>query len=375
MAKRANMKGYKKLLLAAVGNYGGWFNAHAHIDRADTLDERYLAHKIMDPIEASSYPLSVKQSMTGDLHTGPAYEKEDLERRMDEMLDLMKGLGVRRLDSFIDVTGDRVKLTALDVALELKKKYEGEVDFRPAAYPIFGFKDSDPERWELFVEGAKKADYIGTLPERDARPHHIGYDEHMRRVIALGQKLKKEVHMHVDQANDPRERGTETLIEAVRWLGSPETPESKEGRPSVWAVHSISPSTYDEDRFRRMLDGLLEHNIGVICCPIAAISMRQLRPISTPTYNSIARVLEMAEAGVNVAVGSDNIWDVYVPTGTPDMSEEFCVLSNAVRFYYPDILAKIGTGTHLNDMDRALISRALDQDREVWERIKKEMKG
>ncbi len=375
MGKSVNAGGYKKLLLAAVKNYGGWWNAHAHLDRSDTLDERYLAHKSMDPIEASSYPLSVKQSMTGDLHTGPAYEKDDLERRMDGMLAIMEGQGVIRLDSFIDVTADRVKLTALDVALKLKKKYKGKLDFRPAAYPIFGFKDSDPERWEVFEEGAKKADFIGTLPERDAREGHVGYDEHMKRVIKLGHELKKDVHMHVDQANDPRECGTETLIDAVRWLGSPETPESKNGTPSVWAVHSISPSTYEEDRFKRMVDGLLEHNIGVICCPIAAVSMRQLRPIRTPTYNSIARVLEMAEAGVHVRVGSDNIWDVYVPTGTPDMSEEFCVLSNAVRFYYPDILAKIGTGTPLNDMDRALITRALDQDREVWERTEREIKS
>jgi hypothetical protein len=45
-----------------------------------------------------------------------------------------------------------------------------------------------------------------------------------------------------------------------------------------------------------MVDKLLKNNIGIITCPSAAISMRQLRPIKTYTHNSIARVLEMLEA-------------------------------------------------------------------------------
>ncbi len=66
---------------------------------------------------------------------------------------------------------------------------------------------------------ARIADFIGTLPERDARPGHIGFNEHFRRIIEFANKMEyKEVHLHVDQSNHPEENGTETLIEAVRWL-------------------------------------------------------------------------------------------------------------------------------------------------------------
>ena len=43
------------------------------------------------------------------------------------------------------------------------------------------------------------------------------------------------------------------------------------------------------DDFQATLAALVELNIGIICCPSAALSMRQLRPIATPTYNRIAR--------------------------------------------------------------------------------------
>ena len=322
----------------------------------------------MDPLEASSYSLRVKQNLTGDLHRGPAYERDELRCRMEHNLNKMIECGTRRADSFIDVSNDNVGLTALEIALELKEEKKDKIDFRVGAYPIFGFKDSEPERWELFVEGAKKADYIGSLPERDDKrehPRHIGYDENIKRTLALGRELGKPVHYHVDQGNDPHENGTETLVEAVRWLGQPM--DRKE--PSVWAVHAISPSCYSEERFERLMDGMKRSNIGVICCPTAAISMRQLRIYETPTHNSIARVMEMMANEIPVRIGSDNIEDVFLPSTTPSLYDEMIVLSNAIRFYNPDILAKLSTGKGMTDMDRELVNRSLEQDKKVYDSL------
>ena len=57
---------WENTLVTKVMEYGGWVNAHTHLDRADTTSEKYLHHVSMDPVEASSYPLSVKQDLTGD---------------------------------------------------------------------------------------------------------------------------------------------------------------------------------------------------------------------------------------------------------------------------------------------------------------------
>jgi hypothetical protein len=155
------------------------------------------------------------------------------------------------------------------------------------------------------------------------------------------------------------EGATELLIKAVEEVGAPELAD---GEPAVWAIHVISPSTYPEPRFNALLDGMLRNNIGVISCPSAAISMRQLRPASGPTFNCIARVLEMLAAGVQVRLGSDNIADVCSPAATPDLRDEIFVLSNALRFYDVDILAKLTAGVPLSKADQLHISSHLEAD-------------
>ena len=48
---------FEKEIRTKVAAYGGWVNAHTHLDRANTLNAEYLSHEGMDPIEASSYPV------------------------------------------------------------------------------------------------------------------------------------------------------------------------------------------------------------------------------------------------------------------------------------------------------------------------------
>jgi cytosine/adenosine deaminase-related metal-dependent hydrolase len=187
----------------------------------------------------------------------------------------------------------------------------------------------------------------------------MGFDEHCLRIITLSQELKKSIHIHVDQRNDPREDGTGRVIKALHHLRVPTAPGSA---PQIWLVHVISPSTYDENRFEAMLEALVELNIGVICCPSAALSMRQLRPIATPTYNSIARVLEMMAAGIHVRLGSDNICDMTSPAGTCDLLNEIFVLSNALRYYDTDVLAALAAGLPLSESQREKVKDHLAKD-------------
>lgn len=276
----------------------------------------------------------------------------------------MIAAGTSRADTMIDVTADRVGLSALNIALDIKKERAGQIDLRAAAYTPLGFIDSQPERWALYEEGAKLADFLGSLPEADDRddyPDHIGFEEHCVRVLDLATRLGKMVHVHTDQRNEAGERGTERLIEVVRRYGGPKSPD---GSPMIWAVHMVSPSAYDEARHRRLIDGLLECNIGVISCPSAAIGMRQLRPLSSPTYNSIPRVLELLAAGVHVRLGSDNIADICSPSTTADLVDEVFVLSAAVRYYHVGVLAKLAAGLPLDAEDRSIIAAHLERNEE-----------
>ena len=361
---------YDKILLDDVRNLGGFHNAHAHWDRADTLCDKYLRHINTTPLEASSLPLSAKQDLTGDLHTGLAYTKDDLEERMVRVMQRCMVYGTTRFDTCIDATPDIADdgLLAFNVAMSLKAKFAGTVDIRIAPNPIFGFKEGSG-RWEVFAEAAKRADFLSCLPEKDdgKKDGRIGFRRHIRKVLELGCELHKEVHLHLDQANDPNEAGTETLIEGLRWLDQPQIPNHK--GPVVWVIHMISPSGYSEARYAKLIDDLLTNNIGVIVCPTAAISMRQLRPINAPLHSSIARVMELVKRRVPVRLGTDNICDVYVPQGDGDMLTEIKMAGHAVRFHIPYVWAKLGAGVALKNVDRATVGRVLYQDMKAFQGI------
>jgi hypothetical protein len=139
--------------------------------------------------------------------------------------------------------------------------------------------------------------------------------------------------------------------------------------PKIWLIHVISPSTYDEPRFQRLLAELVSLNIGVICCPSGALSMRQIRPVLTPAFNSIARVLEMLAAGVHVRIGSDNLCDITSPAGTVDLMDELFVLANALRFYDSEVLALIAAGKSLPEAARLRVADHLVHDQAHVARI------
>lgn len=368
---------YDEMVLNDVAGLGGFFNAHAHIDRADTLDEKYLRHINTTPLEASSLPLSVKQNLTGDLHNGLAYTREDLKARMSQVIRRQISYGVTRLTTCIDATPDIGDdgLLAINIALDLKKEFTSKIDIKIGPNPIFGFKEGT-ERWDVFAQAAKHADFLSALPEKDdfsgslSKDGKIGFNRHLRRVLELGCDLQKEVQIHLDQANDPSEKGTETLIEALRWIDQPKIPDHPD--PTVWAIHMISPSAYDEYRFKKLVDGLLQFNVGVIVCPTAAISMRQLRPLNAPLHNSIARVLELCKSRVPIRMGTDNICDVFVPQSDGDMLTEIKMAGHAVRFAIPHVWAKLAAGAPINEVDRATIGRVLYQDRKTFSGINSE---
>jgi cytosine deaminase len=351
--------------------YGGIFNAHLHLDRSGTYhDTNELLSAGTTGAETSSLSLSAKHSIIPAIHASHCYDDEELSKRVNDFLDLMVNAGTTRADTLVDVTSDRVKLSALRQFLALKREWHGTLDLQVGAYSPLGYKDSEPERWEILTEGAAIADFIGALPERDDHadyPDHIGFDEHCRRMLLLSQQLDKPLHIHVDQKNFPLEDGTERLIRIIRELGMPSPAAGKE--PMIWLIHVISPSTYDEARFRKLLDSMAEHRLGVICCPSAAISMRQIRPVLTPTYNSIARILDFLAAGIPVRVGSDNICDITSPAGTADMLDELFVLCNAIRFYDIEILAKLGAGRQLDPAETARIREHLKRDEAEVQRV------
>jgi cytosine/creatinine deaminase len=335
---------------AEIDALGGMRNAHLHLDRVGTFDESYWDAAPEQALTSANMSLHQKHHLIHKVHASPAYVADDFATRVNRALDVMVDVNTAVAETLVDVTADSVGMDALDWMNGIKAQ-RSDIDLRVGAYSPFGFRDDEPMRWEVFEAGARKADFIGCLPEADdvrEYPQHIGFAEHIRRVLELARELDIPVQVHVDQRFEDSETGSEDLIEVVRELGWID----RDAAPRIWAVHAISPSTYDEARFQRMVDGLVETNIGIITCPSAALGMRMYRPLTTPTGNSIPRVLELLAAGVSVRMGSDNIDDICSPSTTADLVDEVFALSAALRYYDVRILAKIAAGQAMEEHDR-----------------------
>ena len=360
---RTQQSDYWHFLKRKVEERGGLFNAHLHLDRAGTYS--ITANSLSPKVQDSALGLREKHSIIPWVHQN-CYEPKQLKSRVEPYLQQMVECGTRRADTVVDVTDDGIGLGALEAFQALKERYHAQLELRLGAYSPLGFKTSENRSWKLLEVAATRADFLGLLPERDERndyPDHIGFDECCRRGLELAHRLDKDIHIHVDQLNHESEMASERVVNLVLELGLPRA----SAEPRIWLIHSISPSTYPEERFQDLVRKMASLRIGLICCPAAAISMRQLRPILSPTYNSIARVLDFLAAGVWVRLGSDNVCDITSPMGTVDLFDELLVLGNAMRFYDPDILSTLAVGADLSEMQRNRVRQHLDADKALVE--------
>jgi len=344
--------------------------AHAHADRAGTIDPQFMPEG-MSPYEAANLPLQAKQNLVGKIHLQPEF-LETMEERLVGVIESLVKDGVRRFDTFIDATVDYntkalVGLKGIEIFLKLQEEYKDKIELRCGAYNIFGFKEENPERWELQVEASKRADFIGSLPERDdlrGHPSHIGFKFHLFRMLHLAVELDKEVHLHLDQGNIPDENGTEMLCEAIQYY--PEVREWNNGRvPKIWAVHVISPASYQQDRLQRLLLSLKKNNVGVIVCPRAAAGMIQNSLYQTPIHSSIAPLFEMLHVGIPIRLGIDNIADPIIPNGTTHLHEEIDRAADSLRFYIIQVWSNLATGLPLDDMDLEFVRRYIESRKEA----------
>lgn len=372
MRPTKHLSHYDEIVVRQAHAYGGFYNAHAHIDRAYTLPDVYLEHHGTTPLKASNLPLSVKQNLVGELHKGLAYRPDDLRKRMTMAFERQIAFGVKRIDTNLDATPDLPDggLLVMKVGQELKRKFKSTLDIRIAPTPIFGFKEK--ERWDVFEKASAMADYLSLLPEKDdytkgSDPDgRVGFKPHVRMGLELACAQRKEIQFHVDQMNVHFEEGALRVLDVLEVV-----PQPNLGRedPAVWLIHMISPSAYSEEKFRTLVERLLEHNVGIIVCPTAALTMRQLRSVQGPTHNSIARVAELIKAGVPLRIGTDNISDVFVPQGDGDMLTEIKVGDMEVRLNLPHIWAKLACGVPLNSVDLHDVGSALYEDRKACTKV------
>jgi len=299
--------------LKLVNNLGGFANHHAHFDKA------YLVTQ--DNLRLSQVDMQKKWEIYRYLKEN--YTHDDLVERISRGVETMIAQGAAYCRTMVDADST-VGLLPIKAAMEVKARYKDQIDLEVGVQPLQGVLD--PASYEQYAEACRLGDFCGGLPSRD----RLQGAKHLDVVLELAKKLGKPVDVHIDQENNPLESETELL--AMKTIE-----HGMQGR--VYGVHAISVSAKDEREQDRIIAKVAEADMGIIICPSAALSMKQL-PMTGPLHNSIAPFEKLRDAGVRTYLGIDNIADLFMPIVDGDFWTECRMLMEACRFYDIEAVAQ-----------------------------------
>lgn len=274
---------------------GGLVNSHAHLDKSLIVDQKPYADE--PPPVRAGWVRELKENFT----------KENIKERARRVAQMSLSHGVMGIRTNVDV--DPVEgLKGIEALLELKEDLHDQLDLHVVAFCQEGFKRF-PQTKELLAEALKMgADSIGghTSIDADAKKEHIDI------IFDLAQKFDVNIDFHADETGRPDDHMLPYLIEKTINAGYA-------GR--VNAIHCCSLSVIAREDAAKDIEGIKKAGINVIVCP-TAMATRQ-----------ITEVKMLLEAGVNTALGSDNIQDLFNPLGSANMLEIALLLTYAKRFY------------------------------------------
>lgn len=311
---------YKPLILDAIKKAGGWVNAHAHIDRAFTINpdslDIYKHHTLEEKWDLVDV---VKKDASIDTY----YD------RICMAIEVMIEQGVTAVGSFIDVDPvceDR----AIKAAIKAREHYKKDIQIKLINQTLKGVIEKDAKKW--FDIAAEYVDIIGGLPKRDERDYKKG-EEHIDILLSTAKRFHKMVHVHVDQFNIPEDKETELLCEKTIEHGM-------EGK--VVAIHGISIGAQQKEYRDMLYKKMQKAKMMMIACPIAWIDSKRSERL-LPFHNSLTPIDELVPAGITVGLGTDNICDYMVPFCDGDMWIELTLLMTGCRFTNIDEIVKIAT--------------------------------
>ena len=312
----------KQTLTEIVAAEGGWVNAHAHIDRS------YIINR--DNWRRTNDALSTKWDLTDEYKSTASVST--IAGRMSMVIEHLLEQGGQALGSFIDCDSV-VEDKSVRAAEIVKERYGDELDLVFMNQPIKGLMNDTERKW--FEYAADFVDAIGGLPERDGHSDPLldRSDAHFDAIFDIAAARGKPLHIHIDQANLPTQRDTERAIAKTHEYGY---------AGKVTLVHCISLAAQPKPYRDHVYTDLADQDIGIVTCPTAWIDHDRNETL-TPTHNAITPVDEMLRAGVRVAIGTDNIADIYKPFSDGDMWTELRFLLEATHTYDLQALARIAT--------------------------------
>ena len=295
----------------------GLFNLHYHADKC-------LLGEIMRPNVSGTLPEAIE--ITNDFKR--KYDPAEVAGRAVRTIEqgVINGTTFFRLFCDVGTIGGLQAARGLLLARDKMKKY-GRIQV--VAFPQEGIV-RDPGAAELMEEAIKEGcDVVGGLPwyeytDEDAR-------QHIDICFAMAKKHDLDIHMLVDDTDDPNSRSLEYLaLKTMR--------DGFIGR--VTASHCGAMAGYNDFYAAKVVD--MVATAGITISVNAHINLVcSARLDREPKRRGTARVKELLARGVNVVTSQDDVNDPYYPFGKPDPLECAVMLAHVAQLTLPHELEQV----------------------------------
>jgi cytosine/creatinine deaminase len=304
-------KGRREIDAAGSLVLPGLFNLHFHADKC-------LLGEIMRPNVSGTLPEAIE--ITNEFKRN--YDPEEVASRAIGALEA----GVKNGTSFFRLFSDVGTIGGLHAARGLllaREKMQRYCDIQVVAFPQEGIV-RDPGAAELMEEAMREGcDIVGGLPwyeytDADAR-------EHIDICFEIAKRHDRDIHMLVDDTDDPNSRSLEYL--AVKTMR-----EGFQGR--VAASHCGAMGSYNDVYAAKIVD--MVATAGITISVNAHINLVcSARIDREPRRRGIARVKELLARGANVVSSQDDVNDPYYPFGKPDPLECVSYIAHVAQLTLP----------------------------------------
>ena len=274
-----------------------YVNGHVHLDKCHLQDK-------MRPNKNYSFAECLELTWEHKAR----YTVEDILDRAGRAIEegILNGTTVFRAFADVDTIG---KLRPLEGLLALREQWHDVVHIEVVAFPQEGLI-RDPGASDLMEEAMRMgADVVGGLPwfemlDEDARTH-------IDHCFKLAKQYDKDIHMLVDDTDNP-------LSRSLEYLAVKTTREGYQGRVS--ASHCGALAAYDEVHAHKVMDLVKQAHISISSNPHVSLVV-QGRFDLEPIRRGITRVKQMWQRGINLFASQDDVADPFYPFGRNDQQE------------------------------------------------------
>ena len=190
------------------------------------------------------------------------------------------------------------QLRAVKALIELRDELKPYIDLQLVAFPQDGYL-RDPNAIQLMKRALDMGmDVVGGIPDYELTVR-LG-NEAVRQLCELADKRGLLVDMHIDQTTDPQSRQIEALAQECIRL--------KMGA-RISASHCPSMANFDDYYANKLIAQIAQSEMNICVQPMVAATC----------WGAMARVGELLDGGVNVALGQDCVMDPWYPFGKCEM--------------------------------------------------------